>query len=539
MMAHLRSNSLSTRKKIVQQIKAEIHNLLGDKDHDLQAYEENFENEFRGPAQTINKAKFLKQISKANIILGADFHAFSQAQRTHLRILRELIQGQRLILYLECFETKHQKDLDSYLQNRITEVEFLDRIRFHERWKFPWSHYKPLVDFAKKNHVPVFAINSIDDGGNPLSLLQRDKNAARVIAHRYVQNEFATHYVVFGELHLAKPHLPFLLKQALPETENPKVVRVFQNVDRLYFRSRTNRSSKVGNILQLASDKFCVMNFPPWMKWQSYLLALENQIELGYEEDGSEGLDFTGAMHRLLHIISADLQLSLSADSVRILHGDSDPLEDVLSGKLNVKEQKIVQELIRLNQSFVVPENELIVLSNTRLNQAAEMWGHLIQARLSQRVDPLFEMPDNFLQLVWVNALGFFVSKVVNPDRKPDQGKAFERLRDISQVLVEDALAISLEFYRWNLSLIQGVRGSLKTRRKSRRKVSYFLAARLLGDQIGEKVYVAYRTGHISQQTMVSLFKQDVFDPQFEKWVGDWLKKLKSTPKILNTEERF
>ena len=61
-----------------------------------------------------------------------------------------------LILSLEMFERDVQSDLDAYIENWLTEDEFLAKSR-------PWSNYKddyrPLIEYAKQKKLTVIAAN--------------------------------------------------------------------------------------------------------------------------------------------------------------------------------------------------------------------------------------------------------------------------------------------------------------------------------------------------------------------------------------------
>ena len=59
-------------------------------------------------------------------------------------------------------------------------------------------------------------------------------------------------------------------------------------------------------------------------------------------------------------------------------------------------------------------------LSRATVNHAAEVAGHYLQSRLSKRQDPLWKMPTDFYPNIYLEALGFFASKIVNHRRKAE-----------------------------------------------------------------------------------------------------------------------
>ena len=80
--------------------------------------------------------KLIKEIEKARLILGADFHAYQQSQRSHLRILRSLDPSLPIVLGLECFEVQHQSYIDAYLAGVLTDDELLRKTKWKQRWGF-------------------------------------------------------------------------------------------------------------------------------------------------------------------------------------------------------------------------------------------------------------------------------------------------------------------------------------------------------------------------------------------------------------------
>jgi len=52
-----------------------------------------------------------------------------------------------------------QKSLDDYTAGRIDEREFLRRSEYFKRWGFDYNLYKPILDFAAQEKIPVVALN--------------------------------------------------------------------------------------------------------------------------------------------------------------------------------------------------------------------------------------------------------------------------------------------------------------------------------------------------------------------------------------------
>lgn len=65
-------------------------------------------------------------------------------------------QNKDMILSMEMFERDVQSVMDKYLNDEITETEFINNSRPWENYQ---TDYKPLVEFAKEKDMYVLASN--------------------------------------------------------------------------------------------------------------------------------------------------------------------------------------------------------------------------------------------------------------------------------------------------------------------------------------------------------------------------------------------
>ena len=113
-------------------------------------------------------------------------------------------KNDQCILALEMIHSEYQIYIDAYLENHLTDLEFLDSIRYHDSWRFPWTHYKLIFELAKNHNLKVIGLNT---NGN---LQKRDQFAADKLAEISQANPNSPLIVFYGELHITKNKIPEL-----------------------------------------------------------------------------------------------------------------------------------------------------------------------------------------------------------------------------------------------------------------------------------------------------------------------------------------
>ncbi|MFA7258076.1 MAG: ChaN family lipoprotein, partial [Aeromonas bestiarum] len=102
------------------------------------------------------------RVADADIVLVGELHTHPAVHLLQARLLAGLantsrVDGRGLALSMEQFSRADQPVLDAYLAGRIGEAAL---IRDGNAWPNYQSDYRPLVEFAKKQHLPVIAANA-------------------------------------------------------------------------------------------------------------------------------------------------------------------------------------------------------------------------------------------------------------------------------------------------------------------------------------------------------------------------------------------
>ena len=513
---------LSRRRKLLDQLKKQVALRVGPLDKELESYQQVFDKEFEGEWTPCLRGEMMDQLHRSSITLGSDFHPFTQSQRTHLRIIRGLKTP--FILALECFESHHQDLLEDYMEGNMGDEVFLGKVQWDKNWGFPWLNYKALVDFAKAHAISVLAINMCFGEG---SLEDRDCFMAQKIAEKWIEEKKLI-YAIVGEYHVARDHLPKKISHLTGQW--PMVIH--QNSEKLYFEWAEKKPENQVEVMRGQEGKFCILSSPPWVKWQNYLIYLEKShdkyVDLG-DEESTDIIDYTDFVSSLIRFLAKDLGLKVDTSDLSVYSPvDQDHLERILLKKTIPNELEWLLWKMNNDRSFYFPQEGLVYLSRGTINHAAEMAGQYLHGKLIGRNSMFCHFPRDLIYSLWMEGVGYFMSKLVNYRRKT------ESLEDIRAMLAvahpDDKGREALQ-----LSLDQKMREVLATETKDlqkltfqpQRKESYWESSHILGHMLGEKLYINYREKNLNLTELQELLTLKVPGENFLKKYLDLQGRLK------------
>ncbi len=100
----------------------------------------------------------LKNAQKADVILFGEMHDNPICHWLEFELTKDLyeIKKNNLILGAEMFEADDQIALNEYLQGKLSDKTLKDEVKLWPNFK---TDYKPLLEFAKTNHLNFIAAN--------------------------------------------------------------------------------------------------------------------------------------------------------------------------------------------------------------------------------------------------------------------------------------------------------------------------------------------------------------------------------------------
>jgi hypothetical protein len=409
-----------SQKKIYLAIKSELALFEKRKTRELRSYERSFRSSFPKSARPAKKSDLIQAITRSNLVLVGDFHPFRQSQKGFLRLLEECAaKVSRPVLALECIQQHHQNAVNEYLANYLTAEELRDKIDFEKHWPFSWNNYRELLTCAKQLKIPVLALNISGRKKKAASLRDRDIAASNKISDEILSHKNSTVFILYGELHLAQPHLPRELRISLKR--QARLLTVHQNIPELYWKTKKLKNGQRPEVLRLSSDQYCVLNSVPWVKLRSYLEWLEGNADA---EAWEEALDVAGLVHHYAELLRDTIGLT-----ARTLHDVEILPPDQLSPGIKFADQSekaLFRHALEFQRTAYLPKSGKLLIPVISTNSMSEAASYLLWH--SQREPGTAPIEPGSHPWIAHFFIGYFGSKVLNPKRKCNETSDIKKL---------------------------------------------------------------------------------------------------------------
>ena len=103
----------------------------------------------------------METLAQNRVVFVGEIHDRYDHHLHQLAVLQGLHQrNPKLAIGVEWFQQSFQPVLNDYLAGKLTEVEFLRRSEYFERWGYDYRQLRPILEYAKVNRLPVLALNA-------------------------------------------------------------------------------------------------------------------------------------------------------------------------------------------------------------------------------------------------------------------------------------------------------------------------------------------------------------------------------------------
>ncbi len=108
--------------------------------------------------RTIPLAELAPALAADRIVLVGEHHTAAAHHRAQLAVISALADaGRKVAVGMEMFHSDSQPHLDAWVAGRLGESEF--ETVYRENWNYPWPLYRPILDYARQNGLPVIGLN--------------------------------------------------------------------------------------------------------------------------------------------------------------------------------------------------------------------------------------------------------------------------------------------------------------------------------------------------------------------------------------------
>ena len=356
---------LRLQRELYSQAREEAKQITGPLSAELRKYERRYLKDQRN-FQPSTSTEFNAALSRADYVFVGDFHPLRQSQRCFYRLLRDSKELPKSIA-LEVLDPANEKRVMQLAKARRWE-ELRLLLKLEEKWSTFFENYREIFDFCVKNNIEIRGLNS-----QKKTISNREAEAAKRL-----ESLAKPCWILFGEFHCARPHLPRLLQKKLPHRQ---ILILQQNDDREGLKRLKTISEKKSILLRAPSakslDLFCLLHTPVWMKWQSFnerhsFLSDESSQILSSSIDLQEQLSWCV---KTLYEFLSDKSYSFAAPLDELLDFDAYYSEDPsfarrLSSLSMSSRRSVLNQLERGNSGVAIREKK-IFLTEPTLNSCA------------------------------------------------------------------------------------------------------------------------------------------------------------------------
>jgi uncharacterized iron-regulated protein len=445
MTTSLRHHLLRLQKQTFLRLQQEILDQRRYEERAMRTYRNTYLEEVSSYKKISSKNILLSQCLESSIIYCGDFHTLSRAQYTAVKIIRFLCENNKKVkLGLEMIPNSMQHWANDYVQGRINEEDFLDCMVYEKTWGFPWENYRPLFECAKQYQLSILGLNTSDAGYQTFAY--RDKAAAKIMVKSLKKDPHTPIFCLYGDLHLASKHIPRYVAQQFKKKkmQAPPTTTVFQNSDAIYWQLADHHTSVEADVVEVNDSQFCVLSSTPWIKWQSYQSWVEEHITLLDEMDEGQQWDlhyapdyfhtvyeYAQQIAQFLNVQAKDLDDFRVFSSMDVDHAQN--IESIIAQamkRVDSSAPNMLQVEMVHNRCLFLPHQRTIYLQDGSPNRMAEKASQWVAYCLTNHFciyHASFTPKERFYRLVLIEMIGFFGSKIINPKRKTNHLRDWQR----------------------------------------------------------------------------------------------------------------
>ena len=105
-------------------------------------------------------SQVIKDVADRRIVYVGENHDNYANHAVQLEFIKAMSKsGAQIAIGMEMFQRPFQSVLDDFIKGAIDQKTFLKKTEYFKRWGFDYDLYKPILDYARDNRIPVIALN--------------------------------------------------------------------------------------------------------------------------------------------------------------------------------------------------------------------------------------------------------------------------------------------------------------------------------------------------------------------------------------------
>lgn len=490
------------QRELYQNTLKEVRLYLGRQPKALERYARQAKTDPRD-LRVSDSQQLFEHLNRSDIVFFGDFHPLRQSQRLLIRLLREKRLKPPRVLALEVLEPKFENLVRQWQKSpsQKNEAELLRTLELDKRWGASLETYKELFRLCHSLKIEIKGL------GLRSTLIKRDAFAAKII-----QKTQTPIWILFGEHHCARNHIPRLVHHSRPDSS---ILVVQQNDDEASLKFLNKHQLTKPMVLRAADwtprtrsknaepiRLFHILHTPLWVKWQSFL---ERQLKGFSEEDllgedvGDPQNQISWSVQTLMHFLEDPRYPNTTKkkdvlDFTVILEGDRLFYRSLVHFSKTSKQKALRQ--LQDSGIFVDLEKRRIFLTELTLNACAQAAGAYLYEVWSQyNIER-----SGFYQQTLQEAMSYFLSKLLNHSRRAKSLAEWAKISRSKDERVAKAFVQSLKLLESfeDAKIIQSIRPFMSSISVS------------LGRALADVAFEAFLAGEFSRGRLIRLISHKV-----------------------------
>jgi uncharacterized iron-regulated protein len=107
-----------------------------------------------------NIEQIIPNLADKRVVFVGETHDRYDHHLNQLSIIKGLHERvPELVIAMEFFQQPYQEHLDAFVAGEIDEAQLLHRTEYFRRWGYDYRHYRPILQYARENGIPLLALN--------------------------------------------------------------------------------------------------------------------------------------------------------------------------------------------------------------------------------------------------------------------------------------------------------------------------------------------------------------------------------------------